>query len=1238
VSVEARYCTECGTPLGNRCGMCGAGYPSGARFCPSCGSRVSGPLRHALQRIRGRWDANVESPQALSSEEDRPPASGVAEVGLYPAQPDYASLTEKHDAESVKVSVDQLLRLLATVVESYGGTVDKFIGDNIMAVFGAPLAHEDDTERALRAALAMREQVAEFNRRQNDDAFRFDIRIGINSGEVVAGKLGGESEAEYTVIGDAVNVAARLQQAARPGEILVGSEARELCSPLLQFSKPRKIAAKGKSQPVVAFALEAVLGPPGTVGREVEKARGIHSPFIGREEELQAVRILARVSADLKRAYLITVLGEPGIGKTRLIEEATAALEKEGFVALWGRTLPYGSTSRLYPLVEMARMLCGIEEGDTLEEARQKVTRTTSVIFGSAPTPSAGLQRRILEAMGLEESDQEEPTRDVAAPLIALFQAAAEKFPLILVFDDLHWADDELLDVIDRATKDSASGSLVVCAIARPELLDRRPSWGGGKRQSHITEIGSLSDEVAAQLTRELFAPSVVSEEVIELVVQRAGGNPLFISELVAYLKTHGLRRARSGALELDEASTEALPLTLRSVIGARLDALRPDLRDLVQIASVVGDRFSLGALSAVSGLDEAELHQALGELEDEGLVVKEGSSVDSRAKDYRFKHGSVRETAYRLLPRSSRSRLHSRVGEWLESEWEPAHLEDLAGEGVELAEQASYDPAAEEIAYHYEEAAKLAGPGEQERARRRAFDFLVKSAHRASGMTLYREAEKLYRRAHDLMPPTATSLEGLAWAMFSLGELKDAEEVVRSATELARSEGDSASEARCLLTLAHIYQRKGDLRRGVELTEKAGAIWERDGQPGGIVKAEITRAELLVLGGDPRRGIESALEAARKAKEVGSGYLESTALQLAGVGHYLVGEPVEARRKLEDSLMLASAAGSIPAVGGAIVALGLLDYWEGCFEDVATTAENLMKLAHEAGELRGEAFAAGLAGAAYSEMGEVRKAIRLCEQTLELSARLQDRLAQALGAVYLGRAEASLGHVKDAEQTLLDAYMYARSSGNTPLAGGALVFLAEILVQTGRLDEAALRLREAALMFEDAQAPGSPWRLEMLRAAANLAEESGDSDAAQEIRMAALRGLSDGYEERAIVFRPLLLEYARALIKSGGVDEAEAAIEEASRLPTQDVHSEVLETITRGELAAFRGDSKDAESLLQAAFSRACRSENVFLVKLSGSALQELHESCGDDEKASDVAEVMHRAIDQIEALEARV
>ena len=1266
LTPNARFCTECGLPLGNRCGMCGAPYPLGARFCPSCGARVSAGSRRLPrrlgQRVRGGSNLSVApseevvqegrgSSHVLSAEEEA--TREDPRVGSEASSPlsrderrlvtvvfadisGFTSLAERHDAESVKESVDRLLRTLADVVESYGGTVDKFIGDNIMAVFGAPLAHEDDTERAVRAALAMREQVATYNRenaQREGGGIGFDIRIGVNTGEVVAGRLGGEGAAEYTVIGDAVNVAARLQQAARPGEILVGSETKELCSPLLEFSKPRKITAKGKSKPVVAYSLEAALGPPGISGREIEKARGIHSPFLGRSEELQAVRILARVAADLKRPYLITIVGEPGIGKTRLVEEAVDSLEKEGFVAVWGRTLPYGSTSTLYPLVEMARQLCGINDADPTEVVKEKVTKTTAAIFDSAPAPSRGLQRRILEAMGLEEGEEEEATRDVAAPLVALFQAASQRFPLILVFDDVHWAEDELLDVIDRASRDSASGALVVCAIARPELLDRRPSWGGGKRQSHTTEIGSLPEQVSAQLTRELFAPAQVSQDVVDLVVRRAGGNPLFISELVAYLRGQGLRRGEQKVLELEESSSDALPLTLRSVIGARLDALSPKLRDLLQVASVIGDRFSAEALSAVSGVDKESVMVGLAQLEAEGLVVEEKSGVGVRGS-FRFKHGLVRETAYRLLPKSARSRLHSRVGEWMENTWQPISTRDLTEGGSELSAQAVYNLSGEEIAYHYEEAAKLAGPGEQRRARKRAFDFLVKMAHRASGMTLYREAERLYRRAHGLMPPTATSMEGLAWVLFGLGKLSEAEEVVESAAELARAEGDLASEARCLLTLAHIQQRKGDLAGGVQLAEEAGAIWERAGEAGGVVKAEIAQAELLVMGGAPRRGVKRALEAASKAREIGSEYLESTALQLAGVGHYLLGEPVEARRLLEDSLMLASGAGSIPAVGGAIVALGLLDYWEGCFEEVAASGENLMRLAHEAGEVRGEAFAAGVAGAAYFELGEVRKAAQLSEHTLELAEKLQDRLAQALASLYLGRAKASLGHVEAGESILLDAYTCARFSGNTPLAGGALVYLSDLALQTGRLDFAALRLREAYLTFEDAQAPGSPWRLEMLRVAANLAEAAGQTAEAQELRESALDAVAGGVEERATVAKPLLLEYARALVKMGRLNEAEAALEEATSLPTQDVYSEVVEGIVRGELAAARGAPEKAEAALQASFSTASASENVFLVRYAGMALAEFHKLAGHFDKATEVEEAVREAIEEIEGL----
>ncbi len=1268
VPSGARYCADCGAPLGSRCGMCGAAVPAAARFCPSCGSRLSRPARRgALAR---RLISGVASRAAVEGRPGGAPGEVVAtdeQVGDVAARPEsqdsgsgsaalsggplgrderrlvtvlfaditgFTSLAERHDPESVKSAVDRLLRSLAGVVEKYGGTVDKFIGDNIMAVFGAPFAHEDDTERALRAALEMRERVEAFNKEQGDGGFQFDVRIGVNAGEVVAGRLGGEGAAEYTVIGDAVNVAARLQQAAEPGEILVGAEAKQLCPPLLRFSKPRKISAKGKSQPVVAYSLEAALGPPGGAGREVEKARGIESPFLGREEELQALRVLARVAADLRRPYLITVVGEPGIGKTRLVEEAITALENEGFVALWGRALPYGSTSRLYPLVEMAKALCGVEEGDSPEAAREKVVKTTSVIFGSSPAPSSGLQRRILEAMGMQEAEAAEVARDVAAPILALFEAASQRFPLILAFDDLHWAEDELLDVVDRVSMDAGAGALVVFAIARPELLERRPTWGGGKRQSHITEIGSLPEEVSARLARQLFAPEEPSSDLVDVVVRRAGGNPLFISELVAYLKGHGLRRGREGRLELDESAPDALPLTLRSVIGARLDSLSSELRELVQVASVVGDEFSAEALSVVSGLEEDEVGGALEELEREGLVVEDLTSGEGRARTYRFKHGLVRETAYRLLPRASRSRLHAAYGEWLESVWVPSVAADLTAEGAGVSEVVAYDPSAERIAYHYEEAAKLAAPGEEERARRRAFDFLVKSAHRASGMALYREAERLYVRAHSLLPPTASSLEGLAWAKFCMGDLDSAEEVVAQAVELADSVGDSSAEARCLLTLAHILQRRGELEEAVELTERAARVWESSGESGGVLKAEIARAELLVLGGAPRKGIEYALDAASKAREMGSEYLESTALQLAGVGHYLVGEPVEARKHLEDSLMLASSAGSIPAVGGAIVALGLLDYWEGRLEDVAATGENLMKLAHEAGELRGEAFASGLAGAAYVALGRTGKATRLLEENLRLSERIQDRLSQALAAVYLGHAKAYAGHVKAAEEMLLEAFVLARSSGNNALAGGALVVLAEILIETGRLGEAALRLREARLSFEDFQAPGSPWRLEMLRAAANLAERCGDTEGAQALRRAALQQSEGGYEERAIVVRPLMLEMARALTREGSLEEAEAYVEESAELATEDAASEVLEPVVRGELSAARKRFEEAEGFLQSALGKASRRQNVFLVKLAGEALREFYVARGQEESAAEVMEATHSLIERIESL----
>lgn len=1158
----------------------------------------------------------------------------------------FTSLSERHDAEAVKTAVDQLLRMLADVVESHGGRVDKFIGDNLMAVFGAPSAHEDDTERAARAALAMKDRVSAFNEEQRrEGSFELDIRIGINAGEVMAGVLGGEGAAEYTVIGDAVNVAARLQQAAGPGEILVGEEARMLCSPLLQFGKPRKIAAKGKSRPVVAYPLEAAVGPPVSAGRELELAKGERSLFVGRQDELEAVRILARVARDLRRPYLITVLGEPGVGKTRLLEEASSDLAREGYVVLWGRTPPYGAPTRLYPLVEITRQLCGIDDGDRRSEAVDKVERSVRSIFGERAVPGEGFMQRLLEAMGLAESRGEQEVRDAAAPMVALIQAASTQFPVFLVFDDLHWADDELLDVVDRLSLDQLSSALVVCALARPELMERRPTWGGGRRQAHMTELGPLDGEEAARLVEAHFGGEC-SEELLNLVVAHSGGNPLFVSEMVAYLRSNGLAVRRNGRWDLSGGEIDGLPLGLRAVIGARLDALPVELRETIQVASVVGDRFTPEMLAALCDPGVGDVERNLRALVDEGLLVEAGSQAGI-GKQFRFRHGLVRETAYRLMSRGRRSRLHSAVGEWMEARLRAAGSAVAAPvDAVDLAEDVDYYPAffsgvaqsgphpVEEIAYHYEQAARLAGGSEQTEAKARAFRFLVESGHRAEGLAMFREAKRLYERAHRLGPPTAASLEGLAGASFCLGLLDEAEAHVRRAVELAEAEGELAVGARARVTLAQVLHRRGRHEEAIALASEAERIWQAASQSGGVLKARLARAEMLVFGKSPREGIEVASEAATAARDLGNSVLESTALQLMGVARYLMGDTAAARRHFEEALVAGTAARSIPAVGGAIVGLGWLDLWEGCLGEVVQTGENILRIAHEAGELRGEGFAATLAGAAYVEMGKAVEAVRLCRNAVDVLNRVQDRWAEAMARFYLGRALAALGHLGEAESQLFSSYWLATQAGNVTLAGASLVFLAEMYRMSGRAEEAILRVREGASLFSRDKTGGSPWSLGLARAIASLAESVGEFEVAGRIRRRAIEAVGGAAEDRALAFKPLLLEHARACIAAGELEEAESACDSAASLRSEDVFSAVLERIVKGELAAARGRHDEARDLLREGFRIANESENVYLVQLAGDALESLYRGSGSDEDAAEVADASRRAIENIESL----
>jgi len=607
---------------------------------------------------------------------------------------------ESADPEDVRAVLGRYYAIARDVIGAHGGTVEKFIGDAVMAVFGLPSAHGDDPERALAAALALRAAVA-----QAPETAELRLRMGVNTGEVVATR---DSDAgDFLITGDAVNVAARLQQHAEPGAILVGARTRAATMRAFSFSAERGLSVKGKSALLLASELEAKLAERGTIHG---------APFVGRDADLAQLELVARRAFAERRPQLVTITAPAGTGKSRLVEEFVNRLAPGALVAT-AQCLPYGSSVTYLPLRRLARVLLGVESDAAVQQRAIEALQA-----GGYPASDAD-RIGALVAATLGEREIEERDRDqLFGAWRVLIETLASRAPLIVVFEDLHWASDSLIDLVEHVTMPRTSAPLLMVALARPELLDRRPSWGGGRR--NFTAIGL--DPLSLDETRRLV--EVLTEGVpvamASRIAERAGGNPFFAGELVRAYE----ERKRAGATDEDIV----LPDTVHATVLARLDNLPERERAVLEYGAVAGRTVRPGAIAALLSLPPDEIESALGSLAERGLL---GLGTDG----YTFSHIVIREVAYATLSRAERVRAHVRLAAWLETE--------SARSGEEQSEL---------VAYHYRQAIALT-PGARLPggvALDRVVGALERAARVAWNAGAFEEAAVQLREAIRLSPP----------------------------------------------------------------------------------------------------------------------------------------------------------------------------------------------------------------------------------------------------------------------------------------------------------------------------------------------------------------------------------------------------------------------------------------------------------------------------------------------------
>jgi class 3 adenylate cyclase/tetratricopeptide (TPR) repeat protein len=754
----------------------------------------------------------------------------------------FTASSEHADPETVHARLGPYRRRVRERIEAFDGTTEKFVGDAVMAVFGAPVAHEDDPERAVRAGLAIVEAIQELN--EVDPTLALSVRVGINTGEVVV-SLGAHPElGEGIVTGDVVNTAARIQSHAPINGVAVGMSTYQAAEQVVAFEPLEAIIAKGKSQPVAVWrAVE-----PRTFDSDV-----IHSvtPFVGRDLDLALLRDVFERAVVERSVQLVTVVGEPGIGKSRLVAELVAHVDGLEMPIIWrqGRCLPYGDGVTFWALGEIVKAHAGIYESDTTEVAREKLDAILPI---NEERP--WLRARLLPLIGLDASDSAAQD-ELFTAWRRFFESIAERSPLVVIVEDLHWADASLVAFLEHLADWAQGVPLLVVCTTRPELYDIHPAWGAGLANHTAIRLSPLSDSDTSTLVTARLEQAVLAADTWQLLLRRAGGNPLYAVEFARMLRDRELLDKQGG---LGSTAELTLPDSIHALITARLDTLPLERKTLLRDAAVMGKVFWAGSVSAMSGYDEQEVAQALHQLARKELVRPARQSSMEGEAEYSFLHLLVRDVAYEQIPKAERAARHIKAATWLEAK-AAGRVEDLA----------------EILAYHTGEALGFAEIQGDRRLRvdvaPAAARYALLAGERALGLDTTK-ALTLLDRAKALIPDTdpTFALVLLRWgdAAHQAGRMREGAQAVERAATSFEAQGDLVRAGEALTLLASIRRRLG-APETLTTAERAVVMLELTPGPE-LVAALAGLAGLQYATGADEAAIRTAGKALQLAKQLG--------------------------------------------------------------------------------------------------------------------------------------------------------------------------------------------------------------------------------------------------------------------------------------------------------------------------------------------------------------------------------
>jgi class 3 adenylate cyclase/tetratricopeptide (TPR) repeat protein len=1083
---HARFCLECGSPLTLRCAACGGPLSSTAKFCSACGAPAAAEPSGRAPIVTPREERRVVS---------------ILFVDLV----GFTERSDRADPEDVRRTLLPFHARAKADIERFGGTLDKFIGDAVMGVFGAPVAHDDDPVRAVRAALTVIASMEELRRTDPDLA----VRVAVNTGEAMV-SFGEGPQVGEAVAGDVVNTASRMQGLAPHGSVVIGESTLRAVRGAFEVEALPPATVKGKAEPLRVWRV---------MGERTSPAETEAPAFVGRRHELRLLAQLFDRVVESSTGHLVTVVGDPGMGKTRLVDEVRDATEA-GARWLTGRCLPYGESVTFAPVADVVREVAGAAAAD---EPAAVVEALGSLAAGLGNDQDDG--RRVLAVLqtivgaqaggGATGTITSVEVADVWSRVIASVAAAG---PVVLRLEDVHWADEVLLDVIERVADAMSGRAVLVVCTARPELLERNTHWGAGR--VNITSVGlaPLSRQETEELLSDPLARPRMSETMREALLERSGGNPLYALEFV-----------RMAGERMEPTLSGSMPETVQAVIAARLDGIPEGPRQLVQDASVVGAEFWPGALAALSGAAPDVVQEHVADLVRRGLVRPAPDSAIEGQRQFAFGHALIREVAYTRLTRAQRATRHLAAARWIERS---------AGDRVE--ERTDW------LARHYAEAAELGvaggAPDVADAAREPAITWLLASGDVAGRLDAGR-AFSLYQRAADLAEPGSRA-KARAIAQVALtgrrSGLMDSPTVMRAFEEalaIMQRVGEPSEVADTMIRISSQAAAMGDSKRSADVLGEAVRILEREPPGPVLARAYAYEAEKEMFGGHVSNALEFADRALTMAREWGRDDVVIMALHIRGDSLCSSGDP-RGLDDLREALRMSKETGSGSDV---VTSNDYLAEWMSAIQGPKGAIEQYeegIAIADRRGVVaQGQWTRAGSLASLF-ELGRWDDVERRCHELLDGPPGVLDATVESASHTMLARVAVHRGRTPDTEhvERLL---ALARPIDELQALSPALVVAILASCAAGDTPAAAAYLEEFAEITRDA---AREWRMSQLAEVVRLALWAGRDD--------VVRDLMAGGDDRATLRGSVNLLSARAAIAeaAGDVAGALALFDEAAR------------------------------------------------------------------------------------------